>query len=356
MRAIIHPFLILLASSSRQELAAQNRLLKAENQILRSKLPKRVEFTPKDRAKILKHGKPLGGKIRQLLTIISYSTFRRWVRESEDGTAKPKKTSSRGGRPRIEEPLEDAIVRVRKETGWGLTKVRQAVTRLGHSVSRQTIKNVLLRAGIAPEDDTDPDSWSEFLKRHAAVMWQCDFACKKKWTVKGLVDVYFMVFIHLGTRRIWVSPCMENPTGGWTTQQARNFQMHLQDEDLPCEILSRDNDAKYTKSFDTVFESTKCKVKRITPASPNLQAHIERVIQTLKHEVLNGFVVVTNQQLNKILSVGANWYNNRRGHSARGNLPPIRETDSPPTIDLKTTKIECHKELGGLLKSYRAAA
>ena len=105
MRRIIQSFLILLASSSRQELAAQNRLLKAENQILRSKLPKRIEFTPKDREKILKHGKPLGGKIRQLLTIISNSTFRRWVRESEDGTAKPKKTSSKGGRPRIEEPV-----------------------------------------------------------------------------------------------------------------------------------------------------------------------------------------------------------------------------------------------------------
>ena len=181
------------------------------------------------------------------------------------------------------------------------------MTRLGHSVSRQTIKNVLLRVGIASDDDTDPDSWSEFLKRHAAVMWQCDFACKKKWTVKGLVDVYLMMFIHLGTRRIWVSQCTENPTGDWTTQQARNFQMHWQDEDLPCEILSRDNDAKYTESFDTVFESTKCKVKRITPASPNLQAHVERVIQTLKHKVLNGFVVATNQQLNKILFVGANW-------------------------------------------------
>ena len=48
--------------------------------------------------------------------------------------------------------------------------------------------------------------------------------------------------------------------------------------------------------------------------------------------------------------------NNRRGHSARGNLPPIRETDSLPTIDLQTTEIECHKQLGDLLKSYRAAA
>ena len=30
--------------------------------------------------------------------------------------------------------------------------------------------------------------------------------------------------------------------------------------------------------------------------------------------------------------------------------------DELETLDLKTTKIECLKELGGLLKSYRAAA
>src|SRR6056297_2744487 len=86
-----------------------------------------------------------------------------------------------------------------------------------------------LPEGITPPPhDGDPHSWSEFLKRHAKVIWQCDFAGKKKWTVKGLVDVYFLVFIHLGTCRIWVSPSTDHPTGDWTTQQARNFQMHIE--------------------------------------------------------------------------------------------------------------------------------
>ncbi|MEM1228823.1 MAG: integrase core domain-containing protein [Planctomycetota bacterium] len=247
---------------------------------------------------------------------------------------------------------------MRQECGWGYTKIRQGLARLGHRVSRPTVKNILVAEGIAPEpnDGGDPDSWSEFLKRHAHVMWQCDFACKKKWTVKGLIDVYFMVFIHLGTRRIWVSPSTDTPTGQWTTQQARNFQIHIEDENITCEIISRDNDRKYTESFDEVFRSTGCTVKRNTPASPNLQAHVERVIQTIKHEILNGFIVVTNQQLDVILRQGSHWYNTRRGHSARDHLPPVRDEDSPPTIDLKTTKIKCLADLGGLLKSYRPAA
>jgi len=187
-------------------------------------------------------------------------------------------------------------------------------------------------------------------------MWQCDFACKKKWTIKGLVDVYFMVLIHLGTRRIWVSPSTDNPTGQWTTQQARNFQMHVEDENLKCEIISRDNDRKYTDSYDEVFKSNGCTVQRNTPESPNLQAHAERVIQTIKHEILHGFVIITNQQLDVILRRGSEWYNTRRGHSARDHLPPVRDDDSPPTSDLKTAEIDCHAELGSLLKSYRPTA
>ncbi|WP_146514780.1 transposase family protein [Rubripirellula amarantea] len=63
----------------------------------------------------------------------------------------------------------------------------------------------------------------------------------------------------------------------------------------------RDRDRKYVDSFDEVFRSTDCEVK-LTPArSPNLQAHVERVIQTIKHEVLNAFCIVTNEHLNGIL-------------------------------------------------------
>ena len=124
---------------------------------------------------------------------------------------------------------------------------------------------------------------------------------KKKWTLKGLVRVYFMVLIHLGTRQIWISPCTENSTGEGTTQQGRNFQMHVDDNNLKCEILMRDCDRKYVDSFVEVFRSTARKVKLTPIRSPNLQAHVERVIQTIEHEVLNATCIVTNEHLHSIL-------------------------------------------------------
>ncbi|MCA9140294.1 MAG: DDE-type integrase/transposase/recombinase [Planctomycetales bacterium] len=357
MAAIVHPLLTLLASLTRQELAQQVTYLKAENAILRSKLPDRITLNNQERRRLVRHGKKLGPRIKELISIVSYSTFRRWIRTIEDGpTKRPNsKSENKPGRPRTDESIADAIIRIRKETGWGYTKIVQAMRRLGHRISRQTVKNILVEAGLGPDPSDHPDTWSDFLKRHAATMWQCDFASKRKWTIKGMVDLYFLVFIHVETRRIWISPCTANPTGEWTTQQARNFDMFLQDKGLPCEILQRDQDSKYVDSFDEVFRSSGCKIKKTPARSPNLQAFVERVIQTLKHEVLNAFCVVNEKHLDHILRVSQDWYNHRRGHTGRDQLPPVRNQDAPSVVDLTKQRLVCHTELGGHLKSYHAA-
>ncbi|MDV6033261.1 MAG: transposase [Phycisphaera sp. RhM] len=358
MANIVHPLLTLLASLTRQELAQQIRFLKAENEILRSKLPKRITLDNRERSTLVQHGKKLNGKIKDVMTIVSYSTFRRWVRRTEEG--KPsvaKKAAIRGaGRPKLKEDVRETIIRIRKETGFGYTKILQELRRMGVHVSRQTVKNVIVAAGLEPTSGDHPDTWHKFIKRHADTLWQCDFACKKKWTLKGLVDVYFMVFIHIGTRQIWISPCTENPTGEWTTQQGRNFQMHLQDNELTCEILMRDRDAKCVDSFDEIVRSTGGKIKLTPIRSPNLQAHVERVIQTIKHEVLNAFCIVTNQHLDGILHATQDWYNKRRGHSARDHLPPVRDEALFPLLPFSKNQVICDATLGGHLLSYRRVA
>jgi putative transposase len=218
---IVHPLLTLLASLSRQELAQQVRYLKAENEILRSKLPSRINLDNRERRTLVKHGVKLGGQ-EELggMSIVSYSTFRKWVRSMEEETPAPVKRSAKkgAGRPKLEATVRETILRIRKETGFGYTKLMQQLRALGIHVSRQTVKNVLVDSGLGPQPGDHPDTWHKFLKRHAETLWQCDFACKKKWTVRGLVDVYFIVFIHLGSRQIWISPCAENPSSDWTSQ------------------------------------------------------------------------------------------------------------------------------------------
>ncbi len=139
-------------------------------------------------------------------------------------------------------------------------------------------------------------------------------------------------------------PCIEARKRPLT---ARNFEMHLQEENLPCEIIQRDRDTKYVAAFDQAFTASGREIK-ITPIkSPNLQAFIERVIQTIKHEVLSEFCVVSEEHLNYILRTTMDWYNHRRGHSGREHLPPIRAADSPTVFDFSKDRFACREELGG---------
>lgn len=111
--------------------------------------------------------------------------------------------------------------------------------------------------------------------------------------------------------------------------------MHVNEHGQPCKLVMRGNDKKYPKVSDDVFTTSTCRIKRNVPASPSLQAKLERVVQTLKHELLNGFCVVIERQLDHILRRAADWYNLGRFLSARGNLSPVRDSDDPLVVDLK---------------------
>ena len=63
----------------------------------------------------MRHGKKLGGRIKELISIVSYSTFRKWVRSVEETPDKrPKPKDAKPGRPRVEESISEAIIRIRK--------------------------------------------------------------------------------------------------------------------------------------------------------------------------------------------------------------------------------------------------
>ena len=54
-------------------------------------------LTPAERERLVKHGKPLGTKIKELITIVSPRTFARWL---SGETKSVGKQAGKGGRPR----------------------------------------------------------------------------------------------------------------------------------------------------------------------------------------------------------------------------------------------------------------
>ncbi len=192
----------LLARSTTDDLQKQVEFLTAENEMLRKRVPKKHIFlNPDERAKLLKLGKELGPGIRQLVTIVSYSTFRRWVRKDEG------KGPNRKGRPRLTAIVRELVVLIAKETGWRYTRILGELKKLRVGpVCRQSVKNILIEHGLDPGPKRGKGTWSDFLRIHSETLWQCDFFSKRVWTLQGPRQIFAMAFMHLATRRVFVTP------------------------------------------------------------------------------------------------------------------------------------------------------
>ena len=350
MMHLFQPLLFLLARSTPDELQKQVEFLKAENELLRKRVPKQRIFLKADeRARLLKLGKQLGPAIRHLITIVDYSTFRRWVRKEVGLTSKPGT-----GRPRIAKVIRELVVQIARDTGWGYSRILGELRKLGvGKISRQTVKNILVEHGIDPGPKRGRGTWREFLKIHADTLWQVDFFSKRIWTWQGPRQVFAMAFIHVATRKVIVTPATCQPNATWMKVQAAAFLKHVERVQLSCSILMRDHDNKFSSAFDRCFTDRGISVK---PQAPNLFAFVERWIQSLKHEALDYFIVFSLAHFDHIVSEFVDYYHDCRPHQGIGNrLISEEDTEEPPVV-INLEEVQCETGLGGLLKHYYRAA
>lgn len=183
----IQSFLLMLSTASDKELARMVEYLQEENRILRSKLPKRITVTPQERRRLVRLGKKLGSKIRDLITIVSPRTFLRWVH----GESKPSGRVGQPGRKRKPDEIRELVIRLARENNWGYTRILGELKTLGiHSISRNTVKNILREEGLDPGPKRGKGTWDEFIKIHASTLWVCDFFTKPVWSMMGKVEMY----------------------------------------------------------------------------------------------------------------------------------------------------------------------
>ena len=316
MGQLFQPLLFLLARSTADDLQKQVEYLKAENEMLRKRIAKKRIFLQADeRAKLLKLGKGLGPAIRHLITIVDYSTFRRWVRKEC-----PDKVKRRKGRPKISLVIREVIVQMAKDTGWGYSRILGELRKLGlGKLSRQSVKNILVENGLDPGPKRGKGSWSEFLKIHAETLWQVDFFSKNVWTLQGPRQVFALAFVHVATRRVFATSATYQPDSIWMAAQANAFLTHVDRQRLRCETVIRDRDGKYTADFERAFQKRGITVKPVGPRAPNLNAFVERWIQSLKHEALNHFIVFGLAHFDYIVREFVDYYHDCRPHQGIGN-------------------------------------
>ncbi|MEM6503839.1 MAG: integrase [Planctomycetota bacterium] len=239
---------------------ARIRLLQAQIEMLQARLPgNRVILASHERGRLLRIGGELGHQLDDLLSIVAVKTYRRWLREAAAG----REVGRVGRRRKVTAQLRGLIRRLARENpGWGAQRIVGELKKLGIQLSRSTTRRVLLDEGIMPDPGWHAPKgiatpWRTFVAAQANVMVAADFFCKTVWTPTGRKTAYVLMFIHLRTRRVMLSPATFNPNGEWMLQQARNLLMWLEDEGLGCLHLNLSQRHQVHRSIRRVAASVR---------------------------------------------------------------------------------------------------
>ena len=112
-----------------------------------------------------------------------------------------------------------------------------------------SVKRILREAGIYPEPEKakkrPPVPWSQFVHAHLDTMVACDFFTKPVWTLRGKFEAHVLVFIHLGSRKVFASAPTLHPTHEWVQRQTRNANIWLDEIGVRPRFLIRDGDKKF---------------------------------------------------------------------------------------------------------------
>ena len=135
-----------------QKLLLQNEYLIAENRILRAHLPTRMRLADPERSTLAEIGKRLGRtSLQQVACVAKPDTILAWYRRLIARKFDGAQHRASSGRPPMAPEVEALIVRfARENSGWGYDRIVGALANLGHSVSDQTVGNILRRYGITP--------------------------------------------------------------------------------------------------------------------------------------------------------------------------------------------------------------
>jgi len=237
--------------------------------------------------------------------------------------------------------------------GWGYERIAGELRGLGVQIAPTSVRRILIAAGLGPAEARDGLSWREFIRSQAQGMIACDFFTVDTMSLRR---IYVLFFIELSTRRVHLAGLTAQPDGAWTAQQARNFVFSLPERDRPPEFLIREDDGKFTRAFDRVFNTEGIRVIHTPVRAPKANAVAERFVGTVRRECLDWLLIANRRHLQRVLREFVGYYNGHRPHRALGLAPPEPDQPTPPGETPRAAAICRHDRLGGLIHEYTIAA
>ncbi|MFC5058369.1 integrase core domain-containing protein [Saccharothrix xinjiangensis] len=332
---------------------AELLVLRHENAVLRRQLAGPVRYEPADRFWFAALSGLVDRRRWQEVFPVTPGTLLAWHRRLIAG--RWDYTARRQiGRPPTRAAIRALILRLAEENPrWGHRRIQGELARLGHRIAPSTVWQILHAAGVDPAPRCRGPTWREFLTAQADGIIAADFLHLD--TVLGK-RLYALAFLEHRTRRLRITGVTTHPTREWTTQQARNLAADLGHRTKPLRFLLRDRDGKYGQAFDAVFQADDIRVIKNAPQAPRMNAHCERVIDTIRRELLDHILITGEAHAQRVLTTYEDHYNRHRPHQARDQLPPEAQQHPAAVHDLDPHRLLRTRILGGLINEYKDAA
>jgi putative transposase len=132
--------------------------------------------------------------------------------------------------------------------------------------------------------------------------------------------------------------------------------MDLGDRVATLSFLLRDRDSRFTTAFDAVFAAEGIRILTSPPGAPRANAICERMVGTLRRELLDRVLIVNERHLRRVLTTYLHHFNTARPHRTLEHLSPAQAETHPPRVtNLADYQIRRKPILDGLTSEYQLA-
>jgi hypothetical protein len=242
--------------------------------------------------------------------------------------------SKRGpGRPPVAKEIQGLIRQMSSaNVSWGSPRIRSELKMLGIDVAKSTVERYMVRRP-KPASPT----WRAFLGNHVSCLASVDFFTVP--TVRHRVLFVFVVPAHL-RRRVLHFGITAHPTAAWTSRQI----VEAFPWDTAPRYMIRDRDSIYGDVFRGRVKAMGIREVPIAPRSPWQSPFVERLIGSVRRDVLNHVVVLGEPHLHRVLKSYFAYYHGARCHMALDGDAPEHRDVQPPVMG----KVIELPEVGGL--------
>src|SRR6266487_4638069 len=159
---------------------------------------------------------------------------------------------------------------------------------------------------------------------------------------------YVLVVMELATRRVEIAGITPHHTAAFRRQCARQLTDPFDGFLLGKRYLIHDRDTKFTQAFDALLKDSGVQPLLLPPRSPNLNAHCERFVRSIKEEALDRMLMLGERSLHSVIQQYLAHYHHERNHQGLGN-----QLITPPSdLGSHSGRVRRRERLGGLLSYY----